>query len=85
MVSTIADGALLAVLFDWVIEPVAIRLGYWQWTDGEVPWSNYYSWWGVSALILTLFHLLTFKKQNLFAVHLLLIQFMFFMLLRIML
>jgi putative membrane protein len=80
--STIADGALLAVIFDWVIEPVAIQLGYWEWKDGEVPWSNYYSWWVVSALILTAFHFLPFKKHNLFAVHLLLIQFMFFLLLR---
>jgi len=80
--STIADGALLAVVFDWVIEPVAIELGFWSWKEGEVPWSNYYSWWAVSAVILGIFHFLPFKKHNLFAVHLLLIQFMFFLLLR---
>jgi putative membrane protein len=79
--SLIGDGALLAVLFDWVIEPVAIRLGYWKWADGEIPMLNYYSWWGVSALLLGAFHFLQFKKQNLFALHLLLIQFMFFLLL----
>ncbi|MES2647714.1 MAG: carotenoid biosynthesis protein [Bacteroidota bacterium] len=78
--STVIDGALLAVLFDYVIEPSAIKLGYWKWTENEIPNSNYYSWWFVSLLILTAFHLLSFKKQNLFAVHLLLIQFMFFLL-----
>jgi putative membrane protein len=79
--SVIGDGALIAVLFDWVIEPVAIRLGYWQWANGEIPMLNYYSWWGVSAILLTAFHFLRFKKHNLFAIHLLLIQFMFFLLL----
>lgn len=82
ILSIIGDGALIAVLFDWVIEPVAIRLGFWQWAGSEIPMLNYYSWWGVSALLLTVFHFLPFKKHNLFAVHLLLIQFMFFLLLR---
>ena len=78
--STIVDGALLAVLFDYVIEPAATALGYWHWADDSIPRSNYYSWWIESAIILIFFHLLSFKKQNLFAVHLLLIQFMFFLL-----
>lgn len=83
--SLISDGALLAVLFDWVIEPVAVQLSFWQWKDGEIPWSNYFSWYGVSLIILMFFHFLPFKKDNLFAVHLFLIQFMFFLLLRILL
>jgi bisanhydrobacterioruberin hydratase len=78
--STVVDGALLAVLFDYVIEPAATKLGYWKWAENDIPSSNYYSWWFVSILILTAFYFLTFKKQNLFAVHLLLIQFMFFLL-----
>lgn len=80
--SIIGDGALLAVLFDWVIEPVAVRLGYWQWANNDIPMLNYYSWWGVSSALLTVFHFFRFKKHNLFAIHLLLIQFMFFLLLR---
>ena len=78
--STVIDGALLAVLFDYVVEPAAKTLGYWHWNDDSIPKSNYYSWWIVSVVILVLFHFLSFKKQNLFAVHLLLIQFMFFLL-----
>ncbi len=83
--STISDGALLAVVFDWVIEPTAIKLGFWQWADGAIPWSNYLTWYVVSVLILLIFHLLPFRKDNLFAVHLFLIQFMFFLLLRLVL
>ncbi len=80
--SLVLDGAMLAVVFDWVMEPVAVELGFWQWTTGDIPMLNYFSWYGVSAVILFLFHKLPFPKQNLFAVHLLLIQFMFFLLLR---
>lgn len=80
--SIVMDGAMLAVLFDWVLEPVAVHLGYWQWANNEIPALNYFSWYGVSVVILAIFHKLPFPKQNLFAVHLLLIQFMFFLLLR---
>lgn len=79
--SMIIDGALLAVLFDWVIEPAAVKLGYWQWSGGEVPVTNYYSWAGTSLPVMMAFYFLSFKKQNQFAVNLLLIQFMFFLLL----
>jgi putative membrane protein len=80
MASILLDGALLAVFFDWAIEPAAIKLGFWKWSDGEVPLFNYYSWALVSLPILAVFYFLRFKKQNLFAVNLLLIQFMFFLL-----
>ncbi len=80
--SMVADSALLAMFFDWVLEPVAVSLGYWAWTDGDIPWFNYATWWGVSAVIMLFFHFFPFRKHNLFAVHLLMIQFMFFLLLR---
>jgi putative membrane protein len=81
-VSMIADAALIALIFDWILEPVAMKLGYWSWKGGEVPWLNYASWWGVSALIMLFFYFLPFRKHNLFAVHLLMMQVMFFLLLR---
>lgn len=81
--SIIIDGATLAVLFDWLMEPVAVKLGYWTWNEeAGIPWSNYVSWFFVSLLLLTAFHFLRFSKQNKFAVNLLLIQAMFFLLLR---
>jgi putative membrane protein len=79
--SLILDGALLAVLFDWLMEPVAIKLGYWSWT-GDIPFYNYCCWFLLSSLLLWLFDMLPFTKRNKFAVHLLLIQSMFFLLLR---
>ena len=81
-VSMVADGTLLALFFDWVMEPVAMHLGLWAWEGGEVPGLNYATWWGTGALIMVFFQLLPFHRRNLFAVHLLMIQVMFFLLLR---
>ncbi|MBK8087386.1 MAG: carotenoid biosynthesis protein [Chitinophagaceae bacterium] len=82
-IAVILDAALLATFFDWVMEPVAVKLGWWKWLgDGSIPLLNYISWFGISALLLLLFRLLSFDKQNQFAVNLLLIQFMFFLILR---
>ncbi len=77
--SVIIDGATLATLFDVFLEPAAIKLGYWQWMDGGVPWFNYTCWFLLSAGLLTIFHFSTFYKHNNFAVNLLLIQVMFFL------
>lgn len=81
-ISFVVDGAALAVLFDWILEPVAVKLDYWQWQGNEIPSGNYWGWFFVSALVLFIFKFLRFPKDNLFAVHLLLIQIMFFLLLR---
>ena len=81
--SIIVDGATLAVVFDWLIEPVAVKLGYWTWLgNGQIPLYNYISWFVISMLLLLIFHLLPIQKQNKFAINLLLIQAMFFLLLR---
>jgi len=79
--SVIVDGATLAVVFDWLMEPVAIQLGYWKWA-GDIPVFNYACWFLVSMVLLLFFHFLKFDKANKFAVDLLLIQAMFFLLLR---
>jgi bisanhydrobacterioruberin hydratase len=81
--SIVFDGAMLAVFFDWLMEPVAIELKYWTWKgDGAIPVFNYVCWFIISALLLFLFHRASFVKENKFAVNLLLIQAMFFLLLR---
>lgn len=81
--SVIIDGATLAVFFDWLMEPVAVKLGYWVWKgDGSIPMLNYICWFVISLLLLVVFHFAKFNKQNKFAVNLLLVQAMFFLLLR---
>ena len=81
--SIIFDGALLATFFDFVMEPVAIKLGYWQWLgNGTVPFMNYAGWFVFSAFLLFVFKLLRFEKHNHFAVHLFIIELLFFSTLR---
>ncbi len=82
--SVISDGALLAVFFDWIMEPAAIKLGYWAWLvdDGAIPSFNYLTWFVVSLALMAAFSLLKFNKQNIFAVNLLMIMITFFLLIR---
>ena len=80
--SIIIDGALLAAFFDWIMEPVAMKLGFWQWKNSEVPLYNYACWFLISAGLLAVFRRLSFDKQNHFAVHLFIIQALFFLALR---
>jgi putative membrane protein len=74
----IVDGALMATAFDWIMEPAAIKLGFWSWTGGEVPLLNYLTWFMVSLFILSIFSLVKPKPHH-FAVNLLLIQAAFFL------
>jgi bisanhydrobacterioruberin hydratase len=79
----VVDGATLAVFFDWVMEPVAVKLGFWAWGgNGAIPMYNYLCWFGISLPLMACFHWFKFDKANKFAVHLLLVQTMFFLVLR---
>ena len=81
--SVIVDGACLAVFFDWLMEPVAVKLGFWTWGgDGAIPFYNYICWLLISLLLLSIFNFAGFRKENKFAVNLLLIQALFFLILR---
>lgn len=83
-VSIIFLGALTATVFDWVMEPVAVKQNYWTWQNGVIPMLNYISWFGVSALALCLY---AFSRPayNPFYSVLLVTQLVFFTLLRLML
>ena len=83
-ISFVTDGALLATLFDFIIEPVAVKLGYWHWLyGGAIPFYNYACWFFISVVLLTVFRLLPFDKNNRLAVHLFIVQVLFFLMLRV--
>jgi putative membrane protein len=82
MWSLVVDSALLAVTFDWLIEPVAVRLCYWTWVGGTIPSLNYISWLMISFFLMLFFGKTTQDKPNQFAVHLLMTQVLFFLILR---
>ncbi|MBC7652425.1 MAG: carotenoid biosynthesis protein [Deinococcales bacterium] len=77
-VSFIIDGALLATLFDYNLEPVAIKLNFWQWQNNQIPLYNFICWFLISAFLLLVFKRLNFSKSNQFAIHLFIIQSLFF-------
>ena len=43
LLKALIAGALMTIL-DWIIEPVAIRSGFWSWQDGIIPLYNYICW-----------------------------------------
>lgn len=80
--SLVVDGALLATFFDWVLEPAAVKLGYWTWLKGTIPFYNYVCWFLISALLIGIFQFFGFRRINQFAVHLFIIQLLFFLAIR---
>lgn len=74
-------GALLLVLLDAFIEPVAVRYNYWRWDHDIIPFKNYVCWFLVSVVLLAIFELFKFKKQSIVAPVFLLVQFLFFIIL----
>lgn len=42
--------AILAVFFDWVMEPVAISFSYWQWESSLIPIQNYLAWFCIAFI-----------------------------------
>ncbi len=44
-------ASLLMVLLDVLIEPVAIKLDFWTWTQADVPLQNYIMWFFSAILI----------------------------------
>ena len=80
--SFVVDAAFLVLLFDWIMEPVASKLGFWQWQNNAIPMLNYVCWVIISVLLLAIFRKLNQNSRNIFAVHLFIIQLLFFLVLR---
>jgi putative membrane protein len=74
--------ASIATTFDWVMEPVAMKLGFWNWADGQIPVFNYISWFVISFAVSVAFGFLKIGANNKFAPYFLMIQVLFFLFLR---
>jgi uncharacterized membrane protein len=75
-----AGIATLCTALDWLIEPVAIRLGYWSWAGAVPPLQNYVGWWVVSWLIACAYGVwMGPSLRNNFALLLLGLQVLFFL------
>ena len=76
--ANVISGAVILVLLDLLIEPVAVKFDYWSWLNNTVPIKNYIGWFVVSTVLLTVFQLFRFRYQNWVAPVFLLVQFIFF-------
>lgn len=73
-----AVGALLMVLLDLVIEPVAPKFDYWEFANETAPLSNYIGWFLVAFPIQWIYQKYVTQKDIVFSFHLVLVQFLFF-------
>lgn len=75
---SVSLGAAMMTTLDWIIEPVAIQLGFWTWTHGDIPLLNFCAWFVISWVICALFMKLKFQKENKMAYWVLACQSLFF-------
>lgn len=73
----------MAVLLDFFIEPIAIKLGYWNWTGGEIPLQNYIAWFVISFVAVLILLVFNSDTKNKVASHYYYIQLSFFVLLNL--
>lgn len=60
---SVASASILTV-FDWILEPVAIRLDMWRWDMVTPPLHNYIGWFLFSLLVFSIFYRFTPKLYN---------------------
>lgn len=77
----IIASALLAVLFDYIIEPVAMNLNYWQWEMNTVPVQNYFAWFIVSLIALISLMYFNIKIHSKIFIHYFICLIIFFLIL----
>ena len=74
-------SAMLMVVFDYILEPVAIKLDYWHWIEGQIPVFNFVCWFGVSLILQWIYLRMKLTELNKVAESLFLMMFIFFTLL----
>ncbi|MGH1366174.1 MAG: carotenoid biosynthesis protein [Calditrichia bacterium] len=75
-----AGIAFFMVLFDIVMEPAAVALGYWNWFNQPIPIQNYAAWFAIGfvlAFIGLRFGVLT-KRLPMLAIHIYSAQLLYF-------
>jgi len=74
-------GAVSLVVFDYFLEPVAIKFDYWQWDWHQIPIQNYVAWFVVSIILLKFYYALGLKQQKYIGTAMFLSQLFFFVVL----
>lgn len=71
-------GACMMTLYDFVMEPAAIKMGMWSWDNGIIPLQNYLAWFVCSFLLIRVYLMMVKPERNAIATSLLIIQMVFF-------
>jgi len=74
-------GAVILIIFDYFLEPVAMKFDYWQWDRKEIPVQNFVAWFIVSVILLKFYYALGLKQQKYIGVAMFISQFIFFVVL----
>lgn len=76
-------GATAMVIFDWLMEPVAIANDMWYWAFEFIPLKNYIDWFLVSGFLFLMIRILKVEFNNRIAGILFAMQVVFFLALNI--
>jgi putative membrane protein len=77
-----ATGASsLMLLYDFLLEPVAIRFDFWTWAGGSIPVQNYAAWWIIAFFMLLGAFYFVENLKNRIAFYIVAIQALFFIIL----
>ena len=75
--------AAITVVFDWIMEPVAIALDYWSWSSSTIPLQNYIAWFAIAFVFATIFSRMKLKTASPIPSLIVVVQALFFSLLRL--
>ena len=73
----ISTGAF-ALLFDIILEPVAISFGYWSWEESIIPLQNYIAWFIIAFAFSFYYSKANIKTNSSMPIHLFFVQLVFF-------
>lgn len=79
----VLSSAVFSLIFDFIMEPVAVYFRYWTWKDASIPVSNYITWGIIIFFFSAIFKLLKFKIKHRLPAFLFVIFTFYFLLLRI--
>ncbi|MGE4287323.1 MAG: carotenoid biosynthesis protein [Salinivirgaceae bacterium] len=76
--SQMLSASSMVVIYDFVMEPVAVSTGMWYWQSGIIPVQNYLMWFITAAFFVFLFSKFVKNSRNPMALPILVLQFLFF-------
>ncbi len=74
-------NAFILVIFDFVMEPVAMNSDFWSWKDNTIPFFNYVCWFFVAVILQLIYFGMRKPNSNKVFNALFFIQFIFFIIL----